>query len=782
MPVVSRRTLIRLRKLAGMESREILFRVQQRLTEYGEHACYALGMLNRLPGISRLCPGAEPRPRNCELSQWWLGHMRGRDEPLFLLDAVALRAARALYRQLFPERLAQLRQRADRVVRGEFSFLGLEFQVGDPIEWQRDPQSGHVWPRRFYASVPIPFCEGQSKVGAPADAKYVWELNRHEFLVDCAKAFYLTGESLYAQRVCDLISSWIRDNPYLQGVNWAGPLEVAARAISWLWTYQFCRRWDGLDSEMHLRMSQSFYQHGHYLYRHLEVYRSPNNHLVGEATALYMLGCFFTEFDEARAWRDRGWNVLSAEVTRQFYADGGSTEQAISYHHYCLGFFVLALLTRQRRGDSVPALMRKRLEAAFDFSMWMTQPDGTMPRIGDADDARSIRLGPSKIWDFRNLLSLGAAVFARGDWKAVAGPFSEDALWLLGSAGYERYQELDAKTPTTTSRLFPETGYAVMRSGWGSECDQACFDCGPIGLGVSSKDVPVTTHGHADVLSLTISAGGQPLLVDSGFYTFSGSTEWHRYCRDVQGHNTLRVDGVSQAKLEISNAWSCAARPELITHQACKYCEIVEGAHSGFHGLNPPVRHRRAVFWKPRDYWVVFDRLEGEGAHSVDVFFHFAPGCVCALPDDVGVSVQTDRGLHGEVRYVGHDRLSVDVACGGPSPEGGWIATSYGVCQAAPRVRFHGQLDLPVSLTFLVSASRQIDEPIKISHLTVTCPDGDPIEDAIGLQIGRRDDTDVVGFCWNAAGPKQLNEFEFDGRCFFARVGDKATYSTTVTH
>ena len=268
---------------------------------------------------------------------------------------------------------------------------------------------------------------------------------------------------------------------------------------------------------------------------------------------------------------------LPAKSRRQYFADGGSTEQSTSYHHYCLGFFLLAVLTRIRRGEPVPDSMRERLAAAFDFSMWMTLPDGTMPRIGDADDARSIRLGPTSTWDFRNLLSIGSAVFARSDWKATAGTFSEDALWLLGPAGYESYQQLLGDFPPATSKLFPDSGYVVMRSGWTPQDDHLCFDCGPLGLDMSTGDLPVTTHGHADLLSLTLSVNGQPLLVDSGFYTFSGSPQWHRYCRDVQGHNTVRVDGASQAKFSASNAWSCVAQPKPITHQSSLDFEIAEG-------------------------------------------------------------------------------------------------------------------------------------------------------------------------------------------------------------
>ena len=301
------------------------------------------------------------------------------------------------------------------------------------------------------------------------------------------------------------MTDWIDDNPYLQGVNWASPLEVALRSMSWLWAYQFSRSWNGLSPEGHLQLVKAFYQHAIYLDRHLEIYSSPNNHLVGEATALYLLGSFFPEFDQSAAWRDRAWTILEQEPDRQFYEDGGSTEQATSYHHYCLGFFVLAVLTRMRQALHVPQDMLDRLEAACSFSMWMTTPNGTVPQIGDTDDARSIRFGPVLPWDFRDLLSIGAVMFQRGDMKAVAESFSEDALWLLGSEGLRTFQALPNTVPSEISRIFPSSGYAILRSGWHKSAHFTCFDCGDIGLGLRVDDVPLFTHGHADMLSLNIS-------------------------------------------------------------------------------------------------------------------------------------------------------------------------------------------------------------------------------------------------------------------------------------
>jgi hypothetical protein len=675
--------------------------------------------------------------------------MQARSEPPFLLDAASLKESADLYFRLFDERLPELTEKADLVCCGRFSFLGIDFQADDPIRWQQDPETKRSWPSRFYVDVKIPFCDGTGSRDAVGDTKHVWELNRHEFLIDCAKTFYLTGQNQYAQRVFDVISSWVQGNPYLQGVNWAGPLEVAVRALAWLWAYQFCRTWQDLPSDSHFQWIQSFYQHGAYLRRHLEFYTSPNNHLVGEATALYLLGCFFPEFDESPDWQCLAWDVLAAEPERQFFEDGGTTEQATFYHHYCLGFFLLAVLTRQRRGEPVPRTMLDRLETALNFGLWMTTPDGTVPRIGDCDDARSIRFGATPHWDFRNLLSLGAVMFGRADMKAVAGSLSEDSLWLLGAEGYSAYQQLSSKAPSNTSQVFPASGYAIMRSGWGPEDDHLCFDCGPIGDGLSTKDIPLFTHGHADLLSFTLSAFGKPLLVDSGFYTYNGSPDWHRYCRDVPGHNTIRVDGVSQAKFNTANAWSCVAVPDPILWQPGAESELAEGTHSGFFGVSGRVRHRRAVYWNRRSHWQITDWLEGEGEHLVETFFHFAPGQAHVLPEGDGVEIETDDRVHAVLKLLDVNQLTTELNIGGARPDEGWIATSYGCRKPAPLVRFHGRIRLPVSLTYILVASQNRLEDLILERLFIADEDGQPT-------------AKTVRPLFNFVGLAELREFDWE--------------------
>ena len=63
-------------------------------------------------------------------------------------------------------------------------MLGRPVDLRGEIDWHADPVTGHRWHREFYRDVQIYELDA-------IDVKHVWEVNRHEFLVDLAKGWRL---------------------------------------------------------------------------------------------------------------------------------------------------------------------------------------------------------------------------------------------------------------------------------------------------------------------------------------------------------------------------------------------------------------------------------------------------------------------------------------------------------------------------------------------------------------------------------------------------------------
>ncbi len=602
-----------------------------------------------------------------------------------------------------PGMTAQTLAQAERLLEHEFAFFGSKIKYAEEIDWQEDPVTRKRWPNRFYTEMKYygqRSANGEAKSNAiPGDVKYVWELNRHQHFIVLGKAYWLTQDEKYAAEFIRQCLDWIEHNQYLYGVNWTSALEAALRVSAWMWAYFFCLDAAALEAHAHAMILRALQLHGRFISRNLSFYVSPYNHLIGEATALFMLGTLFPEFHEAERWRKKGWTILNNEVVKQFHRDGICVEQAISYHHFTLGFYLAAIILAERNGQAVSPELRGRLERALEFSLFSMQPDGTHPMIGDNDNGRSIYFGEAAAWDFRDLLAPGAVLFQRSDMKKMAGEFSESCLWLLGPESRQKFFLLNSNAPAERSKFFRDSGYAIFRGGWNRDDHYIIFDCGRQSAGLFRDENVSVAHGHADFLGFSLQAYGAPMLIDSGMLTYNGDLSWQNYFRSAAAHNAITVDGRSPCNLVGRLGYNYVPAVEQSFYNCQADFAFIEGSYTGF-GAN--VRHRRGVFWRKGDYWLILDALFGLGEHQVERWFHFAPGVAAQL---TGRKVVTQRRDHKNIllQDIGLRESALELFEGGEQPAQGWFAPGYG--EKAPaqvlRSRLSGLLPMYFSALIL---------------------------------------------------------------------------------
>ena len=121
---------------------------------------------------------------------------------------------------------------AERIVKGSFEFFGECFELGEDIRWNVDPKTGVSAPLTFGKTLNY---RDSRLVG---DIKVLWELNRHLEAVTLAQAYALSGDRRYLVCLRRMISSWIRQCPYLRGANWCSALELGIRLVNWQLAYR----------------------------------------------------------------------------------------------------------------------------------------------------------------------------------------------------------------------------------------------------------------------------------------------------------------------------------------------------------------------------------------------------------------------------------------------------------------------------------------------------------------------------------------------------------------
>ncbi len=612
---------------------------------------------------------------------------------------------RTLYRRRFPDSLHATVERANRFLDLEFSFLGAQFHYDEKVDWHADPAGSKRYDKDFYQQIDI-FSNDADK-----DIKHIWELNRHQYLIELSKIHFVTGDSRYSRRVVTLMDDWIQENPFNMGVNWTSGLEVAVRTYSWIWSFYYLLDSEEVDRDFISRFLSSLSQHGQYLENHLSFYFSPYNHLIGECSALFAVGYLFPELKSSKRWARKAWRILEQQIDKQFYRDGMCVEQASFYHYFTLGFYLMPVILRLQNGAEVSSDLLARLERILDFSLHMTKPDGTTPWIGDVDNARSIYFSNPEHWDFRSNLALGALLFDSSALKFAAAGDWEELLWLFGAAGLQKYDEIPSIPPNDMARSFDASGYLFARSSWHPDANYLSIDNGPIADGVFADETFSAAHGHADIFNFELSYHGHNFVVDPGFHNYKGGFDWHTYFRDTSGHNCLTIDGQGHAKHGDLIFWSKAATPRSILHVVQDRLIAHVGTHNAFEDLPGSPSHYRSFFFLNHEVLIVVDEVTGSGRHLVESFLHLAPDSSdsASSPGSIEEHSHGISSRHGEVSmygWFGGDLAQREIRYGGSGPEDGWISPLYRHRRPGPVYRLHGHVPLPCSSYMLFAPTR----------------------------------------------------------------------------
>jgi hypothetical protein len=259
---------------------------------------------------------------------------------------------------------------AEKICQHRFDLLGYkDLDFGSPIDWHLDPVHHKRAPRIPWYQ--IPFLDF-ARIG---DHKIIWELNRHQHLVTLAQAGF--RDEILAQW-----THWQSENPYPIGINWASSLEVAFRALSWLWVRH-------LIGDFHPDLIPALHLHGWYIERFLSTYFSPNTHLLGEGVALFSIGVLCPQIAGAPRWQARGWKIVLQQAETQVRPDGFHFEQSVYYHTYALDFFQFARDLAVQNVLAIPASLDRTIEKMREALAVLSQA-GRPPNFGDDDGGRVI--------------------------------------------------------------------------------------------------------------------------------------------------------------------------------------------------------------------------------------------------------------------------------------------------------------------------------------------------------------------------------------------------------
>jgi uncharacterized heparinase superfamily protein len=587
----------------------------------------------------------------------------------FVADPADARARAQAIAAASPHLAERTRDAAERVLRHEVDLLGSgPVQLGERIDWHTDFKVGIGWPPNVLAE-DLDYL----RLAEPCDVKVPWELSRCHHWVTLGRAYSLHADKRYAREFVAQLHDWIDANPWPYGVNWGRAMEVAVRAVNWLWAAALFDAAPEFDDRARLRLLKSLLQHGRHVLDNLEMSDHNGNHYLSNGVGLLFLGVLLPGFADAAAWRRKGLEIVWGEIAYQVHTDGVDFEQAIGYQGLVLEFWYSCLRLCDLNGVPVPVSARERLTRMFDFVLAYTRPDGTFPQIGDNDDGRLAGTDDEPVGSHRRHLAVGGALLARPDLLAAADGAVETAVWLLGP------EVLSAtRVPAEpVSRAFPDGGFYVLRA----PDAVTVVDAGEVGMrGIGG-------HGHNDVLAFDLWAAGAAVLPDSGTYVYTADPTARQALRSTAAHNTVRIDGREIARLGGDHwLWRIEddAHPTVLAWQSNAARDVLEAQHDGY---APLIHRRRIAFDKQRCAWRIDDTVDGSGEHLVELCLH--PGVRVAEVVDGCVRLRAPRA---DLWVLGPAGLPLQ-------QQSGWLSRAYGHREPATVLVYAQRAKVPVTYT-----------------------------------------------------------------------------------
>jgi hypothetical protein len=294
----------------------------------------------------------------------------------------------------------------------------------------------------------------------------------------------------------------------------------------------------------------------------------------------------------------------------------------------------------------------------FLFAQSYCSEAGQAPQWGDNDSGRALPWTDRPSLQHGYLPSLGAALLGAPELKRAGEPLCDEALWLLGRAGLERFEQLE---PLAEPRSFSSRagGIHVLR-GTDALVAVSAGRLGQAGQG---------GHNHNDQLAFELHVRGQPVVVDPGSPTYARDPGVRNAYRSTAAHSTLELDGEEHVVLDERALFRLAdaCRTELVAADFSAAADRLVAQHCAYESLpGAPVCRRTFLLDKDRRVLTVDDEVRGWGGHAVALPLHFAAADVrlrSLAPWELKrLGAAEAEGLEGLGRGVAYERSGRAIA------------------------------------------------------------------------------------------------------------------------
>lgn len=370
---------------------------------------------------------------------------------------------------------------------------------------------------------PVPFVGWSNWEQNPFNNRsWQWRLNWLSFLPYLMAYHKAYGDDAALNMARAAIESWL--GTYLE-TDTSYPFEfiwhdhaTALRAEQLCLFVYYCRAHAPIWAESQITfldyMERALRVHGEWLAKD-GFYSEHTNHGLEQARVLLLLG---TVFDStwAREWQVIALRRINSELSFAFTEEGVHVENSPAYHIFVFKVFIgiIKEYPTEVLGD-LGTRFAEFSTKALGFITYILRPDGTLPPIGDTEQLPT-----------------------SDSYRQVFGHTLAYQHFL-----YAQTQGKQGVPPCAFNKIYPKSGYAIFRDSWPAHphYDKAFHLVAKVGC--SSRYHHQQDEGH-----ISLYAGGEDWLIDSGLYNYINEDPVRKYMRGRAGHNVPLISHANYAK------------------------------------------------------------------------------------------------------------------------------------------------------------------------------------------------------------------------------------------
>lgn len=407
---------------------------------------------------------------------------------------------------------------------------------------------------------------------------------RHSWLGPLRMAYWLTADDGYVARGVELLQEWTRiaamyNDPFLRRTQFEG-LTNACATVNLLDFFAATRDSDGWTDQQMVWYLCFLWETISVCAEHQKLYWH-NMHAIIQG-ARQQFAVYFPELKAAEETLRDSEAEMALCCEQSMRADGSNMEQSPNYHRAVLEGITRFALARKRNGLPVSDRVLDTIDSMARFLLGIQTPNGDLPMFSDTGYGY---VTPHLVFPASlchpSLRHLGAR------------PSAEQCLSLPAAETGECLARPETNAmPKDTA--FAEAGYYFMRSSWDPDAVYLAFDAGPCGY----------YHGHLDLFSICLHAGGRTLLTDPGYPHDSA----HQVAlRSTPFHNTVSLDGYSHRPFE-SEHEPLAHVTQWETRDDGPV--MLSAHHTAYDHVWGAPTIRRQIYFDGRSVFVIVDRID----------------------------------------------------------------------------------------------------------------------------------------------------------------------------